>query len=123
LTCSAETATTTVATAAVATTTVALAACGQAVNAGAGGVGLATGLDGLAAWQVQLGKLRGLERVNVARQFIVVAGTAITVLVAVLLPVGVTLAALATLALTFRARAARVLRAILALALAVAVAT
>ena len=114
LTCSAETATTTVATAAVATTTVALATCGQAVNAGAGGVGLTTGLDGLAARQIQLGKLRGLERVDVAWQFVVVTWTAITVLLAV----GVALAARATLALTltFRARATCVLRAILALA-------
>jgi len=120
--CSAETAATTVATAAVATATpVALATCGQAVNAGAGGVGLPASLDRLTAWQIQLGKLRGLERVDVARQFVVVTWTAITVLLAV----GVALTALATLALTltFRARATCVLRAVLALALAVAMTT
>ena len=102
-------------------TTVALATGGQAVDAGAGRVGLAAALDRLAAWQVELGELRGLERVDVAWQFVVVTWTAITVLLAV----GVALAARATLALTltFRARATCVLRAILALALAVAVAT
>jgi hypothetical protein len=92
----------------------ALAAGGQAVDAGAGGVGLAAGLDRLATGQVQLGELRGLERIDVARQFIAIARAAIAVLVL--------LTALAVaLTLAFGARTTGLLRAVLTLTLAFAV--
>ncbi len=97
----------------------ALAASGHAVNAGAGGVGLPAGLDRLAARQVQAGELRGLERVDVAWQFVAVAARAAvtTVLVAVTALATVALA----LALALGTRATGVLRAVLTLALALAV--
>ena len=94
----------------------ALAASGHAVNAGASGVGLAAGLDGLAARQVQSGELRGLEWVDVAWQLVAVAARAAvtTVLVAV------TALATVALALALGTRATGMLRAVLTLTLALA---
>ena len=98
------------------TTAVALATGGHAVDAGAGRVGLTAGFDRFAARQVESGELRGLERVDVARQLVAITAWA-TVTVGVALA-ALTARALATLALPFGARAAGVLRAVLALALA-----
>src|SRR5574343_1100826 len=100
--------------------TVTLATGGEAVDAGAGRVGLAAGLDRLAAWQVELGELRGLERVDVARQFVTIATRA--AVTAVLVAVTALAAIALTLALTFGARAARMLRAVLTLALSLTLA-
>ena len=73
------------------------AAAGQAVDAGAGRVRLATGAHGLAVGQVQARKLCGFERVNVAWQFVAIAPA--TVLTATLAATGWTTA--------FRTRTAR----------------
>jgi hypothetical protein len=100
----------------------ALATGGQAVNAGAGRVGLAARLDRLAARQVQLGKLRGFERINVARQLITVAWTTVTVGIAVAALAALAWPALA-LALAFRTRTACLLRTVLARTLAIAMPT
>ncbi len=95
--------------------TVALATGGEAVDAGAGRVGLAAGLDRLAARQVQLGELRRLEGVDVARQLVTIARTAIAV--------GIAVTALTALALAFGAWTAGMLWTVLALTLAFAMAT
>ena len=91
----AATTTTTVAAAESTATTTASAmasavAAGQAVDAGAGRIGLSTGLHRFAARQVQACKLCCLERVDVARQFVAITGASF--------------ALIATLALTFRTR-------------------
>ncbi len=64
---------------AAATTTPAVSAvaAGQAVDAGAGGVGLTAGAHGFAVGQIQSGKLRGLQRVDVAWQFVAVFAAAL----------------------------------------------
>jgi hypothetical protein len=98
---------------------VALATGSQAVDAGACRVGLAAGLDGLAVGQVQACKLRGLERVDVAGQFVTITWATVAVLIAI----GITLTALAALTpLTFRAGTTGMLRTILAVALPIAMA-
>lgn len=95
-----------------------LATGGEAVDAGAGRVGLAAGLDRLAARQVELGELRGLERIDVARQLVTIAQAAIAVGIAV-----TALTALALTALAFGAWTAGMLWTVLALTLAFAMAT
>ena len=52
-------------------------AAGQAVDAGACRVRLTAALDRLAAGQVQTGKLRGFQRVNVAWQLVAIATAAL----------------------------------------------
>jgi hypothetical protein len=52
-------------------------AAGQAVDAGAGRVGLAAGANGLAVRQVQTRKLRGFQGVDVAGQFIAIVASAV----------------------------------------------
>ena len=109
------------ATTAIATPTVAFATGSQAVDAGACRVGLAAGLDGLAVGQVQSRKLRGFERVDVARQLVTITWATVAVLIAV----GITLTALAALTLatlTFRAGTTGMLRTVLAVALPIAMA-
>jgi hypothetical protein len=63
---------------AVAATTMAATAAGQAVDAGAGRVGLAAGAHGLAVGQVKARKLCGLQGVDVAWQFVIVVATVLT---------------------------------------------
>jgi hypothetical protein len=58
---------------ATATATMAATAAGQAVDAGAGRVRLATGAYGLAVGQVQACKLRGLQGVDVSWQLVAIA--------------------------------------------------
>ena len=98
----------TVATAVAATATAATMAAttaGQAVDAGAGRIGLAAGANGLAVRQVQTRKLRGVQGVDVARQLVAIVASAVLI-------TGVFAAAVATLwaatwTATFRTRTAR----------------
>lgn len=68
----------TVATAVTTTATMAATAAGQAVDAGAGRVGLAAGAHGLAVGQIKARKLCGLQGVDVAWQFVIVVATVLT---------------------------------------------
>jgi hypothetical protein len=74
-------------------------AAGQAVDAGACRVRLTAALDRLAAGQIQTGKLRGFQRVNVAWQLVAIA-TAALVLWALTSVSAVTPALIASWALT-----------------------
>jgi hypothetical protein len=65
----------TVATAVTTTTTMAATAAGQAVDAGAGRVGLTAAAHGLAVGQVKARKLGCFQGVNVAWQFVIVVAT------------------------------------------------
>ena len=66
---------TSIATTVATTTTMAATAAGQAVDAGAGRVGLAAGANGLAVRQVQTRKLRGFQWIDVARQLVAIVAS------------------------------------------------